>query len=218
MDKRIILLAKSRKMNNYCIAGICPLTGDWVRIISNDSSIQYAVPESKLLYPDGTVPQIYDIIKIKCRKHLPSKHQPENYLYDASITWEKIGEIQNIGELLRIRPLEKDEQFLFFNGDKKISIEEYEQISSNRKKSLICIWPQNITINVKTWDKKKITASFNYNGIRYCYLPITDPPIEKEYLQKPDGQYPIHNNCLFVVSLGDEYEGYYYKLIASIIR
>ena len=43
MDKEIVLLTKSKKRGNYCIAGVDRKTGEWIRIISEDASIQHAV-------------------------------------------------------------------------------------------------------------------------------------------------------------------------------
>jgi len=47
--------------------------------------------------------------------------------------------------------------------------------------------------------------SFNYSGIRYWYVSITDTEFENIYLQYPDGNYNYRENCLLVVSLGDMY-------------
>ncbi|MCG9966891.1 hypothetical protein L9W92_02305 [Pelotomaculum terephthalicicum JT] len=61
---------------------------------------------------------------------------------------------------------------------------------------------------MKQWSdngKKKVTMSFNYSGIRYWYVSITDTEFENIYLQYPDGNYNYRENCLLVVSLRDMY-------------
>lgn len=57
MGKEIILLAESKKYNNLCIAGIDTSTGEWIRIVSQDSGVSHAVKVE-----DGSVPELLDIV------------------------------------------------------------------------------------------------------------------------------------------------------------
>lgn len=60
--------------------------------------------------------------------------------------------------------------------------------------------------------------SFDYNGIRYWYIRITDSEFEGVYMQYPEGNYNYRENCLLVVSLGDKYkDNKHYKLIAKVL-
>ncbi len=51
---------------------------------------------------------------------------------------------------------------------------------------------------------------------RISVLWVTDPGFEREYLQKPDGDYEI-DECFLTISLGEPYGGKCYKLIAAIM-
>ena len=48
-------------------------------------------------------------------------------------------------------------------------------------------------------------------------LRVTDPVYERQYLQQPDGYYPV-GECFLTISLGEPFQGYSYKLIAAIIK
>lgn len=37
MEKKIIILTKSKKHSGYCVAGIDYETGEWIRLVSSDS-------------------------------------------------------------------------------------------------------------------------------------------------------------------------------------
>ena len=66
------------------------------------------------------------------------------------------------------------------------------------------------------FDSKRIVrGEFNYHGTVYR-LGVTDPVIEIKYLSGQDGRYEIPQAVL-CVSLGDPFQGYFYKLIASVL-
>jgi len=47
---------------------------------------------------------------------------------------------------------------------------------------------------------------------------VTDSGIERTYLMKEHGEYPLINRDLYLtVSLGEPFNGYCYKLVASVI-
>ena len=76
MRKEIILLAASRKHKNLCIAGIDTITGEWIRIVSEDSTISYAVNIGDIIDKDGRVPGIFDIVSIECGERLQNYYHP----------------------------------------------------------------------------------------------------------------------------------------------
>jgi len=217
MYKEITLLTKSRKKDNYCIAGIETETGNWIRIISEDAKMQYAVSPNDMQYEDGSMPEILNIIKIKCKRYNPSIHQPENFVLDDTAYWEKIGEA-SIKELLELHPCE-NKSFLFYDTDKRIDAALIHTINEKDKYSLILIAPKDVCIHVKEWDNdKQVTLSFNYSGNRYWYIRITDTKFENMYLKYPEGNYSFMEDCLLVISLADVHkDGKHYKLIAQVL-
>lgn len=217
--KEIILLAKSAKCHNFCIAGIDCLTGDWIRIISNDDSIQNSITEDDMRYNDGTLPSLFDVIRIECFNKSPSFHQPENYLMDNSYYWHKVRN-SAIDEVLKLHPCE-NKDFLFYNTDNKVDSSVLNKVHDSEKYSLILIKPQNVVISVKKWpDKfeKAIKAIFQYNGQKYSYIAIKDHDVSNKYQSYNDGYYDLNDDMYFVMSLGDTHkDGKNYKIIATII-
>lgn len=60
--------------------------------------------------------------------------------------------------------------------------------------------------------------SFNYNGVRYRYLTITDIEYEQRYLAMDVNDYILKNGVLIIVSLGECYKDNHSKLVATIIE
>ncbi|OPX85320.1 hypothetical protein [Pelotomaculum sp. PtaB.Bin117] len=221
MYKDIILLTTSKKINNLCIAGVEKENGSWVRIISEDEEIQHAITTNDAMYEDGSMPQIMDIIRIKCKGYKPNYYQPENYVLDDSYYWKKVG-TASIRELLRVHPVENN-SFLFYDTDKCIERAYFNNLNDKDRYSLTLISPEDICVHVKQWskhEKKKVTMSFNYSGNRYWYIRLTDTEFENIYLQYQDGNYNYREKCLLVVSLGDvnPKDNKHYKLIAKVLN
>ena len=61
------------------------------------------------------------------------------------------------------------------------------------------------------------SINIDYNNIQYR-LSVTDPEIERQYLQEAEGEYhlPKSDVCL-TISLGEPFQGFVYKLVAGVI-
>lgn len=153
MDKTIILLAASEKYRNYCIAGIDRESGEWVRIISEDNDIRNAVTENDMRYEDGTLPQIFDIIQIQCKRYEPNFYQPENFVFDNSYYWTKIGNA-SLKEVLKIHPLEETE-YIFYNSDKRVDTVYLNNLPDEDKSSLALVSPSKVIVHVNQYEEKK---------------------------------------------------------------
>lgn len=218
MDKEIVLLTKSKKSGNYCIAGVDRKTGEWVRIISEDASIQHAVSPVNTKYEDGRMSEVMDIVRIRCKGPKPVFHQPENYVMDKTVPWEKKGTV-SLRQLLQIHNVEI-KPFLFYNTDRCVDSGIFKRLKDEELYSLILIEPKDICIHVKEWPEgKQVTTSFDYNGKRYWYIRITDTDFERKFLGYPEGNYNYYVSCLFVISLGDKHtDNKHWKLIARVLN
>jgi hypothetical protein len=217
VTKSIVLLAKSRKYHNYCVAGIDTETGEWVRLISEDRSIHNAVPPEDLTYEDGTEAAILDIVNVEIKDHSPNYYQPENYTYDSGYYWEKIGE-STVDEVLDVIN-QIDDDYIFYNNEKKLPRSFVEQIDAEIRYSLKLIIPENVRLNVKQWNINgplSYSLCFDYNDDSYAFLKITDDNFTHEYQE--EGWYNLENVAL-VASLADLYDAdnCHYKLIATIM-
>lgn len=218
MEKEIVILTKSRKYKNYCVAGIDLTNGEWIRLISGDSEIHNAVKSQDLIYENGEEVQILDKVIVKCEMCNSIFYQPENAILKTGYYMKFKGRVKP-SELL---PFLSTKEYIFYNNDRKIHKDKLLTYINSDNHSLVLIKPENPKIYVKTWDdgRKTVKSIFRYNNIRYNYLSVTDHLFEEEYLNKNDGTYELQQDVLFVISLGEVYnrDDCHYKLIASIIE
>jgi hypothetical protein len=64
-------------------------------------------------------------------------------------------------------------------------------------------------------NKLKVRGTFRLADIPYR-LMITDPVVEKDYVEKGEGEYEM-GGALLCISLGEPHDGYVYKLIAGVM-
>jgi hypothetical protein len=216
MDIEIILMTKSRKHKNYCIAGIDVDTGKWIRLISENSSIHCAVPEEDLTYEDGSQANILDVVRVTLKKKDPLHFQPENVIYDSQYYWTKL-RTATLSDVIEILDQAEDE-YVFLNAEKKLKKSFVDDLSADEVYSLKFICVDEATLYAKRWDDQsniKYTLSFDYNDERYSYLSITDDYFTRNFTE--EGEFDLDNICL-VISLGELYEKdeCHYKLIASV--
>ena len=221
--KRIVCLANSRKTSGRCIAGkeIFPdgSVGEWIRPVSDRPTEE--VSEYERQYEDGSDPRVLDVIGIPLKNALPKGFQQENWLLDPNYYWEKTDSVSWDD----LSALADDPATLWINGystakDKNNRIPISMTGSVESSLCLIRLSALELSVfapGVAFGDpKRRVQGRFQYGGEDY-WIRVTDPRYEREYLQKPDGDYRI-GECFLTVSLGDEYRGHAYKLIAAIIE
>ncbi len=218
MEKDIILLASSKKHKHLCIAGIERNSGEWIRIISEDDSIVNAVRVEDTLYMNGTAPEIFDIVQVKIKAHKPNYYQPENYIFDNKQRWRRIGR-SGIDEVLRIQKAGDKEANVFYDTEKRVHKGLFDKLSDKEKYSLILIEPNFVIIHVSEWpEKKKVDLSFSYKRRNYKFIGLTDVNFEQLYLKRSKGNYKLDYEVYLVLSLGECWENYHYKLVTTIIK
>ena len=221
VNKRIVCLANSRKLNGRCIAGLT-LTGrgrgSWIRPVSDRQNEE--VSEYERQYQDGSDPQVLDIIDVPLIAPKPGPHQPENWLLDPAIYWDRVDRYPP-GRLDR---LVDGPGALWLNGshtysgqNDQIPIEQAAEAES----SLKFVHVDDLTLKVFAPGeafgntKRRVQARFRWSDHAY-WLWVTDPTVERSYLAGPDGEYGIGRRFV-TVSLGEPYKGFCYKFVAAII-
>ncbi len=217
-EKRIVCLANSRKKSGRCIAGkeiISNQPDQWIRPVSNRHTEE--ISEEERMLENGDYPQLLDIISIRFLQHKRHNLQPENHLIDSNSHWRKIGRSHyNSLGFMTDKPSK-----LWVNGlhSSNGHNDRFTVTHNNLTlcSSLYLIYLENLTIEVLSSfnGKRKTRAIFHSNKDEYN-LAITDPRAEHYFLKKQNGIYNVHNVYL-CVSVA-EFEGYYYKLVASIIK
>jgi len=212
MEKKIIILTKSKKHSGYCVAGIDYETGEWIRLVSSDSETEGAVPWEDLQYSNGETLEVYDIIMCRLLRKCGTIVQPENCLYDETVKWEKVGK-SNFDEVIKIHGYDSVD-YVFENEDTKLPA---DWIFSGNP-SLCLLKVKDASIWVKTFEDKKISLNFTYDDIQYKYMSISQIDLLNYYKNKTDDSYPL-GTVTVVFSLTDKYywNGKYYKVVAQIL-
>lgn len=207
----IVVMAKSNKHGEYCIAGIDINTYEWVRPVSSLIDIERAVPREDATYENREEVQVLDVVRINFIEALPTDAQTENILYDDTICWEKI-DSWSLDDLLRfIMPQNLD--YIFVNAQKALYANELTG------ESLAFVRIENPRVCVKDFDNRtKATLLFEYKGNEYKFIAISDPCVLEQYLDKPEGVYRIGASSYAVFSLTNKYpqDGKYYKMLATL--
>ena len=212
MEKKIIILTKSKKHSGYCVAGIDYETGEWIRLVSSDLETEGAVPCVDLQCSNGETLEVYDIIMCRLLRKCGTIVQPENCLYDETVKWKKVGK-SNLDEVIKIHGYDSVE-YVFENEDTKLPA---DWIFSGNP-SLCLLKVKDASIWVKTFEDKKISLNFTYDDVRYKYMSISQIDLLNYYRNKTDDSYPL-GTVTVVFSLTDKYywNGKYYKVVAQIL-
>jgi hypothetical protein len=218
VDKKILCLANSRKITARCIDGKDVDDGSWIRPVSRRES--HEISEEDRRYEDGNTAKVLDIITIPCIEMQPQGHQTENVLIDDQYYWLKEGEatFEELGDYVDDGPLPWASDSTYG----KINDRVPEERLDTRQGSLRFIFVDNVTVHVVTKtlygsaiEKRVVRAAFRHHGTRY-YIDVTDPVVERRYLQRGIGEYPL-GEAYLCISLGEVFHGYAYKLVCTII-
>ena len=221
-SKRIVCLANSRKLSGRCIAGRelhRERAGDWVRPVSD--RVGQEVSEYERQYEDGSDPRVLDVIDVPVIRPAPDRWQSENWLLDDEWYWGKVSRYS----WLDLPALVDPEAPLWLNGfstsngsNDQIPVATMTGVTS----SLRLIELDGMALKVFAPGeafgnrKRRVQGCFRHAS-QYYSLWVTDPVCERHYLAKLNGDYRI-GHCFLTISLGEEFRGYCYKLIAAVIE
>jgi len=228
--ERIVILANSYKKGGRWIAGrivTASSIGHWLRPISNE-------PEGELqprhmVTSNGSLPSVLDIIDIPLDHYAEDKCHPEDWVIDASIPWKKQKPFpqKNLGGLE-----EKPSDLWIESSTRSDRVTRSFLLEQNKYQSLYLIRP--IDFHVKLTNdfnpfegnnQKKRRACFTYRNQHYS-LGLTDPVFIDAFAKNfpsPDqpaivARPPYGDNCLLCVSLTPVFNGYHYKVVATVLE
>ncbi|MGH8533158.1 MAG: dual OB domain-containing protein [Gammaproteobacteria bacterium] len=217
--KTIVCFANSRKTAGRCIAGKewqGGKPGVWVRPVSARPT--HEVSEEERRYEDGRNLQLLDIIEVPCDSHQPLPHQRENHVIDPGYYLVKQGKL--IWKDIQVwldspNTLWGVGQGSYAGLNNRVAIGQEDGTSLY----LISVERLGLLVGRKAPEypdsKRAVRGEFSYRGTPYR-MDVTDPVVERNYLNQVDGQYDILRPVL-CISLGDPYQGYFYKLIAAVL-
>lgn len=206
IQKTIVIFANSVKHSAHCIAGKVLDKTEWVRPVRNKEGGELS--REQINTNLNTPVNLLNIVTINFEKKVGLPNQPENFLVGQNSKFI-FSETLDRGDI---------DKYL----DKPSTLWIYEQSRSDRVSSK---YIKNITqsLYLLKIDKIKIywkdrsqylqkpqrRGIFNYNGTVYD-LSLTDPNYSTFEEQTLENQFVC-------ISLGEEFNGYFYKIIASII-
>ena len=220
----MVCIANSRKISGRCLAGKERIEhgfGEWIRPVSQRPAGE--ISEFERRYQNGDDPNVLDIIEIPLLHPHPHNYQTENYLIDARHAWRKVGQFDKHQLHILADTIEGDLWINGYSSYNGINDRIPEDIANTLCNSLYFVHLEQLSILVCTEGaefgnaKRRIRAEFSLHDTPYK-LAVTDPRIERAFLKKNDGKYPLWEDHIYVcISIGEPYSGYCYKLIASII-
>jgi len=212
--KKIVILAKSAKNNNFCVAGLAN-TGEWIRPISNNSEIEDAVPSDAIIFSDNTELKIFDVVEIHFKKNpVNNPIQPENFYYDERFFWKKINQI-SLEKIINWRGFD-DREKIFYNYDREV--DKNFVLKQKNRESLLLLPIKNLIICIEERGYKKFYANFNYNGREYRRFSVGDIAVRENFRNYADGEYFYKKDAVVLFSLTNPYihTNKCYKMLAQV--
>ena len=217
-QRRLVILANSRKGGSRCVAGMeirNRRAHDWIRPVDSAGG---TVANYFRQYEDGSEPALGDVLSMSLDgPEGRTDHQRENWWLDTSFRWRKDGEL-NWRQLCTL-PMSDDPLWLDEGaGNSAFGLDNRVRFSmaQSQSSSLRLIKVEHLEVQVVRDGRNRLDGTFSFVGGRYR-LSITDPAYEQMYYNRSAGKYQL-GECLLTISLGAPFAGYCYKLIAGIIE
>jgi hypothetical protein len=193
MQKEILILAKSIKRGDCCIAGVementagghRVLGHNWVRPVSEsaDGACSGAIPKAEC---DTFC--VGDIVLVDLSRPAPIFAQEENWIW-AGTPFRKSGQLRD-NRILSYLTNSAQQVWSDPATARDDQISEDAASQQNIGHSLMLVAPANLTfsLELKQTDyglRKSIFASFVYQGKTYQRLAVTDPALRKVFFNQ----------------------------------
>ena len=217
MEKYFICLANSYKHGGRCIAGIevVPQSdGSLVVIRLDDGRPRWIRPVS--MSANGEIPnhlaesfKIFSLVKLTEVEPCPDKaHTEDVHCARMEICPSELSLTKDFLDQL----IDTQHQAIFYYRGKAIPATIIDRLDY----SLMMIHPENAYAYCdEERENSKYRIKFTYLGSNYDF-PITDPVFLEQFKKSPDS-YTDLNGVYLVLSLGLEFEGFHFKLVATVV-
>lgn len=162
---------------------------------------------------DGSSPSLLNIVEIHCERKCDEPTQPENWLVQAGIPWRKVGEFPKA----MLPALVEKPKHLWLNSESRTDRVAKGYLSSYPpEQSLYLINLEETILSRDPWNKYRL--SFRHGSAQYA-LRITDPDISLTVSSMLEGAASLSmRNTMACISLAPPFNGYHYKLVATLFR
>lgn len=217
----VICLANSRKRGGRCVVGLRTDGRGWVRPV--------APYEDGALYgqhytlDDGSQAQVLDVLRVDVAEACPQAYQPENWLVGQK-TWQLVSRPADSKAIAILRRYIERGPSLLGNETDKRSAQAF--LKTPAESSLALVAPRHVDWEIRKGfhGRRQVRAKFELGRAQYD-LGVTDPDLEQRLSHLQEGLYyipsaqdeEVSERFLLTVSLGEEFNGYHYKLVAGVI-
>jgi hypothetical protein len=180
--------------------------------------------DRELTLADGSKASVMSIITVPVDRNQLDPLQPENWVIADGLVWSSANHIFQRPPITRL--LETPNSLWLEPGARIDRLDHAYLVQHPPGQTLYCIRPEAVKISASTnrFGKERKRLIFRYHGVEYD-LSLTDPVAIAEYCPRvPARGQPATDIVLapartvLTVSLAGEYEGYHYKLVATIIE
>ena len=217
MEKYFICLANSYKHGGRCIAGIevVPQSDGSLGIVRHDDGRpRWIRPVS--MSANGEIPnhlaesfKIFSLVKLTDVEPCPDNaHTEDVHCTRMEICPFELSPTKDFLDQL----IDTQHKAVFYFRGKSIPTTIIDRLDY----SLMLIHPDNACAYCDEGrENSKYRMKFTYNGSNYDF-PITDPVFLEQFKKSPDS-YADMDGAYLVLSLGIAFEGFHYKLVATVV-
>ena len=217
MDRHFICLANSYKHGGRCIAGIevVPQADGSLDIVRHDDGRpRWIRPVS--MSANGEIPnhlaesfKIFSLVKLYDVEPCPDKaHTEDVHCSRMEICPHDLLPTKSFLNQL----IDTQHQAVFYYRGKAIPTTIIDRLDY----SLMLIQPENVSAYCdEERENSKYRMKFTYSGSNYDF-PITDPVFLEQFKKNPEKHADL-NGVYLVLSLGLEFEGFHFKLVATVV-
>ncbi len=199
------------------------LTPQWVRPISNAEKGELHAERFYANAKDRD-PKLLDVIEIEFLRERRNGYRPEDCLVNSRKNWEKLG-VYPRNRL--ISAIEEPQDGLWLDGESSSNGRNDKipaSFACNLTSTLKLVQPKELEVWRQTEGqdfgrpRRTIRGQFRLGGNCYIFA-ITDPVIEREFNDRPEGSTIIIKEPILCLSVSEMFEkqNACYKLIASVI-
>jgi hypothetical protein len=202
MEYDVIIFANSVKHGEHCVAGKFAYDRKWIRLVADDAGRELTRDQVIVETKRGSFKVMpLEIVKVDILRIAPLRHQPENHIIN-DVRWRK-GHFFSHHEISNFL----DSPATLWGVGNCIAAQDVLTGNVQIAQSLYLIRADEITLHMHN-DRRRV--AFTFNNQRYD-LPSTDPNFDKIKC----GARAMHG--FICVSLGEEHNGYHYKIVAAVI-
>lgn len=234
VTKRMIVLANAvRHAPCRCVAGREVIQsgtkyrfGPWIRPISSHGEGELAPGET--LLSEGGQPKVLDFVEIALLEPASALHQPENWRIDATRCWRNVSRRFKPPPMRALLECPAD---LWLDGGRRSDRVKAQHLERNPpRQSLYFVRLDRLQVRFewKSFEdafRRRRRAIFGYNGRQYD-LAITDPVFHERHALEfpprgePAAEIKLQSKSGFYVcvSLAHAFNGYHYKVVATILE